>query len=329
MKRLAAFLVICVLGACTSAPRAPQVAITAPKPVAVAPVELEGGVVTETCEAFSARVKKEIEKAVGSSDPDRQPHTLVGFCSHGWRIDMPSLSGVDARDVPFTIEAQFTVVHTDANGVEAFFNFPPDTLSNYGVREPKTPVVFDFDGDGEPELFVDVREIGDEGHYARMNALVTFTAGRIVRYARAERYDIDTLEDVDFDGRPDIRMFAGYTDGLEACQSGFEYDRPPSRFVAHSLRNGDFTTGDLTARRYAQTWCPAKPAFINDSTDALCARLWSHDARHFAREMRRVSASCVTGWCEREVNGTSQPPLAAEDCGRRQQWFAHEPPFSF
>lgn len=326
MKRL---VVMLLLGACTSAPRAPQVSIAAPKPVAVAPVALEGGVVSETCEAFSARVKKEIEKAVGSSDPDHQPKTLVGFCTHGWRIDMPNLNGVDARDVPFAIEAQFTVVHVDANGAEAFFFFPPDALSNYGVREPHAPVVFDFNGDGNAELFVDVREIGDEGHYARMNALLTFDEGRVVDYKPADSYDIDTLEDVDFDGRPDIRMFAGYTDGLEACQSGFEYDRPPARFIAHSLTNGDFSPSDPTARHYAAAWCPARPFAIVDSTDALCARLWSHDAREITREQRRVSASCVTGWCEREVQGQPQPPNAAEDCGRRQQWFAHEPPFSF
>jgi hypothetical protein len=242
---------------------------------------------------------------------------------------MPNLSGLDEREVPFAIEAQFVVVHVDATGREDRFSFAPDALSNYGARVPKKPVVFDFDGDGDPEIFVDVREVGDEGHDVRMNALLTFKQGHVVRYAAAESYDIDTVEDVDFDGRPDIRFFAGYTDGLEACASGFEYDRPPSRFVAHSLRNGDFSPNDPAARHFAAVWCPARPSAIGDSTDALCARLWAHDAREITREQRRVSASCVTGWCERENKGVPQPPLAAEDCGRRQQWFAHEPPFSF
>jgi len=315
--------------ACSSAAPAPSVTLN--EVAQSAPVEATPKPVVERtpdCATFARDARRAALEAEGETDASVLARTLVGFCSASWRIDMPNLNGVDPREAVFAVEARFTIVHTDAHGERAYA-FMPDTLSNYGERIPRAPVLFDFDGDGDPEIFLDVREEGDEGHAARTNALVTFKSGKIEPFAHTDALDIDTMEDVDGDGRPDLRIFAGYTDGLESCGSGFTHDRPPSKFVAHARADGTFSTTDDAAKRYASRWCAARPSAITSSDDAICARLFAIDATRVTSEMKRVSASCVTGYCERELRGQAQPPLSTEDCGRRQQWFALTPPFTF
>lgn len=330
-------------GACTQTTPRAIVAITAPPVSSSGPmsVDPEAGAVhaIEDCDAFGKRTRAAITTALAkypdatANGAEDELHTLAGFCAptHGgaWRIPMPDVASLDRRaDIVFAIEAKLTIEHVTMSGVVATYAVET-TLVDYGIREANAPVLFDFDGDGEPEIFVDVREVGDEGHRAREHAFVTYKNGEVIAYAMAARFDIDTLEDVDFDGRPDIKIFAGYTDSLEACFSGFPYDHPPARFVAQSLPNGDFVETGEAARRYARAWCPQRPQAIASSLDAVCARLWTKTPGDVTRESRRVAASCVTGWCEREEKQQSQPPNAAQDCGRRQQWFAHEPPFTF
>ena len=69
--------------------------------------------------------------------------------------------------------------------------------------------VFDFDGDGEPELFLKVSRIGFT-EYSVQRVFVTAKGGAIIGYAPAAALasSIEGFEDVDGDGRPDARLGA-------------------------------------------------------------------------------------------------------------------------
>ncbi len=278
------------------------------------------------CAAFRAQSKLAIVTVIGDADP---PNTPVGYCKPtpggSWRVDMPSATVIAKWGETYSIEARYSIVHVGNDGARHEF-LPDEQLLNYGGRKAETPVAFDFDGDGEPELYVAVREEGEEGHFALQKDLVTFDGHTVKPYAPARSFDVDGLQDVDRDGRPDLKIHAKYTDTLEGCGAGFPYDWPETRFVAHSRPDGTFSTDDAAARAYARAWCPAAPTRIKSSEDAICARLWAKTPDEIAKARKLVA--CVPGWCEREIAQKPQPPGAAEDCERRVKWFDQPPPFT-
>jgi hypothetical protein len=334
MKRCAALL---LFAACVAAP--PPARVTLP-PAGVAraapPVTPP---LPETCEAFEERMRAEMASSLAALPPlypgvgPVAPSSPVGFCRrtpHGsWRVEMPRPDPeIRSRDaLVYAIEARFVVVHLDAGGRRAE-HVMKEMLSDYGGREGREPVVFDWDGDGEPELYLEIHEEGDEGHRARQIEILTFRDGAVALYDPASGLDVDGIDDVDHDGRPDLVVFAGYGDALEACFSGFPWDHPPPRFVAHALPDGSFSLEDGAAQAYARSWCPRPPRAVTDSASALCARLWAGKPADVARQRRRVAASCTGGYCDREVNHRPQPADATEDCERRQSWFAKAPPLT-
>jgi hypothetical protein len=281
----------------------------------------------DACAAFRARTKAAL---AALADASSAAPTLVGFCAatpHGaWRIEMPDAATMAKWGDDYAIEARFSIVHVGLDGHREVY-VPPDGLSDYGVRQPETPVLFDFDGDGEPEIYVAVREQGDEGHRALQNDLLTFDGHTVKRYAPASGYAIDAVRDVDGDGRPDLAIFAKYTDTLEGCWAGFPYDWPDAKFVAHSLPDGTFSTDDAAARAHARKWCASPPTKIGSSYDAICARLWASTPFEVVKA-RKLVASCVPDWCAREHAHAPQPAGAAEDCERRVSWFDEPPPFT-
>jgi hypothetical protein len=262
------------------------------------------------------------------------PRTLVGFCAatpHGrWQIELPAIDIADVRsreEAIVAIETRYEVVHVALDGQRAHYA-PKQRLSGYGGRAPQKPVVYDFDGDGEPELYVAVDEAGPEGHLQHEVMLLHWDGKRIAPYAAAKDLDIASVTDLDGDHRPDLQIWDGYSDPLEGCQSSFPYDWPDPLFVAHAQREGTFSDADLVARKYVRGWCPRPPSKIASSQDALCARLWVVTPSDVIAARALVTASCVPGYCERELAGTPQPAGASEDCERRLSWFERNPPFA-
>lgn len=212
------------------------------------------------------------------------------------------------------------------------------TLSNYGERKAHPPQLFDFDGDGVPELFLATDEDGDEGHHARQVALLTYREGRVERYLDhldgpkdaqgKSALTFDSLADADGDGRPDLVTYAGYTHSLESCASGFPSDFAEPRFVLHSLKDGRFSADDDAAKAYARRFCPNPKSVIASSEDAICARLWAKDAKGVAKARARVVGSCLGQYCDYLGRGKKPPTYATPDCERRLRWFDLPPPLT-
>lgn len=292
------------------------------------------------CKTFPEEAKRAIGSTLAKyplaspTDAPPPPATLVGFCvdtaNGAWRIEMPSsFADVSNRtDASNAIEMRYEIAHVSRDGKRATFVPTGDRLTGYGIRLPQKPIVFDFDGDGEPELYIEVREEGSEGHRQTESLFVTFSKARIAAYAPARAIPFETVEDVDKDGRPDLLILAGYTESLEGCYSGFPYDHAQPKFMARSLPDGTFSATDPTSKEHAKTWCPAAPVAIRSSYDAICARLWAKTRGEIAAARALVTKSCTGGWCDRETTNVAQPKGATEDCERRRQWYEKTPPLT-
>lgn len=173
----------------------------------------------------------------------------------------------------------------------------------FGGLEPME--LYDFDGDGEPEVHVGA-SYGHEGVSERSDALLTFKDGRIEPYAPAALYAFEAMRDVTGDGIPDLLMSEGLG-GTEQCGSGFPGDGNAMTFIAHALPGGGFSNVDAEARAFAKATCPRRPASIKTLDDVQCARLWGVTRAKLELQVRAQ----FTPWdCDAEMAGRPQKPSA-------------------
>ena len=204
----------------------------------------------------------------------------------------------------------FAPVSTQSQGGNASGAFAnPEVSTNccawvFGGLEPIE--LYDFDGDGEPEVHVGA-SYGHEGVHERSDELLSFKNGRIEPYAPAAKYAFEAMKDFTGDGIPDLLMTAVLL-GKESCGSGFPGDGSGQGFIAHALPGGTFSTDDLAARDFAKQTCPKKPATINELIDVLCARLWGVPSAELELQVR---SRFSTEDCDAMMAGRPQKPNAS------------------
>lgn len=159
--------------------------------------------------------------------------------------------------------------------------------------------VFDFDGDGVPELLFDVSSEGAEGGEDHRSWAVRFRAGQVEPYPMPEGFG--DLRDVDGDGRPDAVATHALDDRMDC--DGYAYERVEAPAVlAHSLADGTFSTSDAVAVAHARASCPRAPAVlvatrrergaivVDDAataTNVVCSRLWGVPVADVTRALMR------------------------------------------
>lgn len=200
---------------------------------------------------------------------------------------------------------------------------PEDLQIGYG--EVSSRLAGDYDGDGVPELWVNVHTVGPEGGEDDDAKIWTVDAhGDVVRYAPSAGIDITGAPfDADGDGRLDLPTSDGLgLMGAESCDYSKDYgDRP--RLLAHSLKGGSFSIDDDVAKAWARKTCPAAPTVIASTQDALCARLWAKTPADVKAARAKVT-SCVQWDCSLKA----QPRGAALDCDARRETFDQNVPFT-
>ena len=155
------------------------------------------------------------------------------------------------------------------------------TSGFFGIRITDTRF-FDFDGDGEDEVFV-ATHIGtkDLTHEAE-GVLLAWKGGKIGPYEPAASLKIHALDDIDADGRPDLVL-----DTFKTTQPDDKGGRNPAttlRALAHSLPDGSFSTKDAVAAGYVQKQCPTPPKFeaggvVTNGDTIACALFWGASAK--------------------------------------------------
>lgn len=135
------------------------------------------------------------------------------------------------------------------------------------------PSFFDFDGDGEPEMFLRLGDAPKGLERAAAGRLWTFRHGAgIERYAPAKDLDVETLRDVDGDGRPDLVTYSPYVPPSAwriSCARVPSYRAHGPPFVAHALADGTFSRSDDVAVREAHRVCPSQPKLLVAEVDGV------------------------------------------------------------
>jgi hypothetical protein len=258
----------------------------------------------------------EQQRELGSKWPDRSylPAALgqcYGTLGGAWAV---VFDAVQASTGAPGVTARFTIVHLneydhgDVERVLAPFERSPfagqpgaPTLpagSNYALEvgsyytDVFAPTLFDYDGDGEPELLFTMQAYVGEGTVSgSVGRVYTFKDGAVRPYARARAISWSNVEDVDHDQRPDL--------------VGLYLSVP---VVAHSRPDGSFSSVDGAAQAYAERACPRgrDAVFLPSTEDAgasgstgwngACARLWGASAETVIREIDKHCASndCVS-----------------------------------
>lgn len=221
-------------------------------------------------------------------------------------------AGVETR------AGSYTVVHIDAAGHTIESRPARGIEGGMSYSTVYEPVLFDFDGDGQPELFVRQFDKEHEGASSDSAKLYTFRGGKVVEYPGLPT-TYDDMEDVDGDGRLDA-IYHLYASVRVHPGSGFDFMSDGPALLAHSLPDGTFSTSDATAQTFARKGCPTSrgetaDAGTGDVEPELCARLWGAsraEALALLRSLCPQGAKCEGGCAE-----TNDPCVSFEDRARR------------
>jgi hypothetical protein len=271
----------------TPPPPPPSAAPTAVAvPVAKASASAAPAVPEGVCSCLLAHNRELIAQsgAPGLTDPAGDGLHLAEAClvtpKGAWALRIDTLQQKIEPGGPPAAEGRFTVVHlpegTAAAEAPEQFN---QILQGFTSTLLEKPVLFDYDGDGEPELLLVAHAFAHEDASTTRTAIYTWK-DRAVKLYPGLPAGVQKIEDLDKDGRPDL-LYYPYSEVRSAACSGFDFRWDGPALVAHSLAGGAFSLDDQVARDHFALTCPpprgkSKPT-ANSPTDStlpeVCARL--------------------------------------------------------
>ena len=331
-------------GACSAAPtpREPGVAHI---PAVSAPVSSFAPVASASARGVASPCGDLLEQNAAliqekAKDPNYQPSSDVSFAqtcfptpAGAWGLRLLSWEPiVQGEDPPMEWKGGYELVHFAA-GLEVVAAVPAERReleqlfqlhTGMDYFQVASPTLFDFDGDGEPEIFLanNIKYHEDEG-YTRA-ALFSFKGGKVSLYP-AIPFLVEGLSDEDADGRPDL-LYYPLADSRESPCSGFGYRWTGPAFLGHSLRDGTFSTTDPAARQFLKKSCPAppkgKPVDNPEYPPEICARIWGASEKEAVAVLGRIcrapgpkedACNPPAGVCgdhkDREQSARITPPL--------------------
>jgi hypothetical protein len=227
----------------------------------------------------------------------------------------------------------FRAVHLDATGKRA--EGLPHAFEATEWRSFRfETLLFDYDGDGEPELLLKVDTTVHSGTGVARLEVLTGTGGAVRPYPPAASFAATSWEDVDGDGRPDL-LFAGEPPEDIEEPTG---DMNTSTFhdlllAAHSVDGGRFSASDGAAADFARSQCPAPPSTIVAMADGAvnepesvknvhCARLWGVPTADLKAQIAR---DCVP---PTDHGRGPRGPHTCSNIDLMMEWAAFVPPVS-
>lgn len=251
--------------------------------------------------ARDTKLPSVVDTGPGGFRPEIFDDTCYPTPNGAWAIALGDLHAPPARlqnGVLATTEVKGSMhpVHLDSQGARS--QGPPHAFTADQTRSFRfDTTLFDYDGDGEPELLLSVESVDGSSLDGATADVLTSRAG-VRPYSPAARYRATHVRDVDRDGRPDL-IFTG--EPVESVARDLSTAvREELQFVAHSLSDGTFSDRDAPATEYARAQCPQPPSRIVD-TDAAgvvdefasvkavhCARLWNVTATEIKEQLART-----------------------------------------
>jgi hypothetical protein len=152
----------------------------------------------------------------------------------------------------------------------------------------------DLDGDGVSELLVRPSQYYMNFRFP-VTPLLRLRGMRIDPYAGLEGLVLEALEDVNGDGRADLRYVESWDGGYDAGCGGPVPPRFTPPLFAITKPDGSFDFQHRSARRHALGWCPRPlgPRFEEDRVDDVaCLRLWGVPSR-VVPELKADLAHCI------------------------------------
>jgi hypothetical protein len=192
------------------------------------------------------------------------------------------------------------------------------------------PLLYDFDGDEDAEILLRVSWRSGAVEVASRGRLYTFKDGEIRPYAPARGFNVETLHDVDADGRPDLLTHGPYEGSSRRASScgGAPYRVHGVMLVAHALSNGTFSQDDAVAMDAAKRACPNPPSEVLVKGDGAatvarisCARLSGVSEQAIAIELEAGCSQVVTSPCG--------PLSPCDDAPLWKAWAKLPPPLSW
>lgn len=223
--------------------------------------------------------------------------------------------------------ARWSLVHLGRDGGRSALA-PPLADGESGERDNlsalsaiKPPLLFDYDGDGEEEIYLEVEayHVGLERSYSASRRFWTFRSGAITRYAPAQGIVTSAVEDFDGDGRPDLWTYGPYVsdpevrksvddDGAALGDGGDPIDLRGPLLLAHALPGGGFSLQDQVARAAAKRRCPLAPSKLlgeRSDVNVVCARLWGGSEQSLRVRLNRECDAARQG--KRQAPGCGHP----------------------
>lgn len=158
------------------------------------------------------------------------------------------------------------------------------------------PIAFDFDGDGQAELVLVVREDVYEQGVSTRGRVWTVKDGKLVLYDPARPYLVRGVRDVDGDGRPDL-LWAGPWPTFRTVEPA------TPGLVLHALATGGFSRDDAVAARHASEGCRPAPTSLLPTTSPAKAALHAACARLAGRTADDVVAALEAAHLEGLAEG--------------------------
>ncbi len=225
-----------------------------------------------------------------------------------------------------TLTGTFSLVHVAANGTRTSVRPWSD-----GVTGPEGNLVcaagdecvsvgtlstFDYDSDGEPEVFV---RVATERHGAASTAhgrVWSFREGAVDVYAPSRAWVVAAVRDVDGDGRPDLLTHERYVSEAPGPCGEAPHTAVGPLLAVHSVTGGGFRLDDAAAKRSDRERCPRMTSasdVVATTRDGaadvaatfervVCARLWGVGAEAVrrrveagARALRAGGRRCAAG----------------------------------
>jgi hypothetical protein len=224
------------------------------------------------------------------------PDAYVDLCAQsgdeawGVVLGVPSITARAPTGEAVEIAGTWRIVHVDNEGT--MVDAAEQSLRvSVGDATRFDLATFDYDGDGRVELLL--TRTSRESHYEHTTGVVwTFASGSIARYDRAPEFG--ATEDVDGDGRPDLRVDGPFGDDPAACYPS------PRIILAHSLRDGGFDITDDVARAASLSSCGREQRVGPDRVSpdgVVCARLAGESSAALLAKIHTVCPQAPPDLC--------------------------------